>query len=99
MWARKCLTRTLDSLLLICNLYLQYFFRDSNPVLISKPKELTGMTLEDRLVSYDWKNQFDEFQSATTSGSFKAICRDVKNRIIPVCEHIQSFKKLIIYIF
>lgn len=56
----------------------------SNPVLIASPPELAGMTLESRLVSYDWKNQFDSFQQVTRSGSFKAICWDAKNAMIPV---------------
>lgn len=56
----------------------------SNPVLIASPPELAGMTLESRLVSYDWKNQFNSFQQVTRRGSFKAICWDAKNVLIPV---------------
>lgn len=58
--------------------------RGSNPVLIALPAEMAGMTLESRLVSYDWKNQFDSFQQVTRQGSFKAICWDAKNTLIPV---------------
>ncbi|KAJ6646317.1 MOXD1 like 2 [Pseudolycoriella hygida] len=56
----------------------------SNPVLIASPPELAGMTLESRLVTYDWKNQFKSFQQVTRRGSFKAICWDAKNILIPV---------------
>lgn len=42
------------------------------------------MTLESRLVTYDWKNQFDAFQQVTQHGSFKAICWDAKNTLMPV---------------
>lgn len=56
----------------------------SNPVLIASPAEMAGMTLESRLVTYDWKNQFDSFQQVTRQGSFKAICWDAKNTLIPV---------------
>ncbi|XP_036325473.1 MOXD1 homolog 2 isoform X2 [Rhagoletis pomonella] len=56
---------------------------DSNPVLISLPPELAGMTLEARLISYDWQNHFDEFQVATRSGSFKPLCWGAKNHVIP----------------
>lgn len=68
--------------------------RGSNPVLIASPPELAGMTLESRLVTYDWKNQFDSFQQVTRRGSFKAICWDAKNAILDVsCFHV------ILYIF
>lgn len=65
----------------------------SNPVLIASPPELAGMTLESRLVTYDWKNQFDSFQQVTRRGSFKAICWDAKNILIPVSHYclIQFF--------
>lgn len=56
----------------------------SNPVLIASPAELAGMTLESRLVTYDWRNQFEEFQQVTEHGNFKAICWDAKNSMMPV---------------
>lgn len=56
----------------------------SNPVLIALPPELAGMSLEMRLVTYDWRNQFDAFQQVTQHGSFKAICWDAKNALMPV---------------
>lgn len=58
--------------------------RGSNPVLIVSPPELAGMTLESRLVSYDWENQFDVFQKVTRNGSFRPICTDAKNNLVPV---------------
>ncbi|XP_039963293.1 MOXD1 homolog 2 [Bactrocera tryoni] len=64
---------------------------DSNPVLISSPPELAGMTLEARLISYDWQNQFDEFQEATRSGSFKPLCWGAKNHVIPGSEYLEGY--------
>lgn len=61
--------------------------RGSNPVLIVSPPELAGMTLESRLVSYDWENQFDVFQKVTRNGSFRPICTDAKNNLVPVSIH------------
>lgn len=67
------------------NLYFVLFaYRDSQPVLIASPPELAGMTLESRLVSYDWDNQFVSFQRVTRSGSFQAVCKDAKNIVLPV---------------
>lgn len=60
------------------------YFRNSNPVVISAPSHLAGMTLETRLLSYDWDNQFQEFQDATLRGSFKPICRNAHNQVIAV---------------
>lgn len=59
------------------------------------PEELAGMTLESRLISYDWKNQFDSFQKVTQSGTFKTICWDAKNIPIPV----SHFLIIIVYFF
>lgn len=53
-------------------------------MLIVSPPELAGMTLESRLVSYDWDNQFDVFQKVTRNGSFRPICTDAKNNLVPV---------------
>lgn len=63
--------------------------RGSNPVRIAAPPELAGMTLESRLVSYDWDNQFHNFQEATMKGSFKPLCRTAQSTILPV-SHIFS---------
>ena len=48
--------------------------RGSSPVSIKSPPELANMTLESRLVTYDWENQFRSFQEATRKGSFKPLC-------------------------
>ncbi|XP_067643544.1 MOXD1 homolog 2 isoform X2 [Eurosta solidaginis] len=64
---------------------------DSNPVLISSPQELAGMTLEDRLISYDWQNQFDKFQEATRDGSFKPLCWGANNHVIPGSEYLEGY--------
>ena len=58
--------------------------RESNPVLIASPIELAGMTLESRLVSYDWENQFESFQKVTRTGSFRPICLDARNNELAV---------------
>lgn len=60
------------------------FCRGSNPVLIALPPELAGMSLESRLISYNWKQNFNSFQQVTRNGSFKAICWDARNVVIPV---------------
>lgn len=80
-------TRYLDSHLysnfLVCFGYI-WNCRDSNPVLILKPAELAGMSLENRLTSYDWQSQFDVFQRVTRNGSFRPICLDAKNNMLAV---------------
>ncbi|XP_059622696.1 MOXD1 homolog 2 [Phlebotomus argentipes] len=63
---------------------------NSNPVLILLPAELAGMTLESRLVTYDWANQFDSFQRITRRGSFKPLCWGAKNTLIPGTEYIEA---------
>lgn len=42
------------------------------------------MTLEARLLSYDWENQFNTFQEATLFGTFKSVCSGAQNKILPV---------------
>lgn len=42
------------------------------------------MTLEARLVSYDWDNQFHSFQEATMKGSFKPLCWTAQSTLLPV---------------
>ncbi|KAG7212297.1 hypothetical protein KM043_012624 [Ampulex compressa] len=49
-------------------------YRGSSPVRIQEPQELAGMTLEERLVSYDWETSFQSFQEATRRGTFKPLC-------------------------
>jgi hypothetical protein len=43
-------------------------------VKIKSPLEIANTTLENRLLSYDWKNNFQHFQQATHAGSFKPLC-------------------------
>nr|XP_036678021.1 MOXD1 homolog 2-like [Drosophila suzukii] len=49
------------------------------------------MTLEARLISYDWENQFGEFQEATRKGSFKPICWGAKNHVVPGSEFLEGY--------
>uniref|UniRef100_A0A1I8P9N5 DOMON domain-containing protein n=1 Tax=Stomoxys calcitrans TaxID=35570 RepID=A0A1I8P9N5_STOCA len=65
----------------------------SNPVVIASPPELAGMTLETRLLSYDWEHQFDKFQEATLRGSFKPICSGAHNEHLPISEHLIGYNK------
>ncbi|XP_050098172.1 MOXD1 homolog 2-like [Anopheles aquasalis] len=58
----------------------------TNPVVIASPAELAGMTLERRLTSYDWENQFESFQDATRKGSFKPLCWTPTNTMLPGIE-------------
>lgn len=51
---------------------------------ISAPPELAGMTLEERLVTYDWENQFHSFQEATRKGSFRPLCWTAHSTLLPV---------------
>lgn len=66
----------------------------SNPVKIAAPPELAGMTLETRLVSYDWDNQFRSFQEATMRGSFKPICWTSQMTLLPVSDFKLLFHSL-----
>ncbi|EFA04095.2 MOXD1 homolog 2 [Tribolium castaneum] len=65
------------------SLGIQELSPGSNPVRIAAPPELAGMTLESRLVSYDWDNHFHNFQEATMKGSFKPLCRTAQSTILP----------------
>ncbi|KAJ9595615.1 hypothetical protein L9F63_013191, partial [Diploptera punctata] len=55
----------------------------SSPVRIKSPPELADMTLENRLVTYDWENNFRSFQEATHNGSFKPLCWMKKPTLLP----------------
>ncbi|XP_023029153.2 DBH like monooxygenase olf413 [Leptinotarsa decemlineata] len=65
------------------SLGIQELSPGSNPIRITAPPELAGMTLESRLVSYDWDRQFQVFQDATMKGSFKPICWTAQSTILP----------------
>ncbi|XP_075163902.1 DBH like monooxygenase olf413 [Haematobia irritans] len=73
------------------SLGIEQLATDSNPVLISAPPELAGMTLETRLLSYDWENHFTEFQEATRRGSFKPLCWGARNHVVPGTEYLEGF--------
>ncbi|XP_037935684.1 MOXD1 homolog 2-like [Teleopsis dalmanni] len=73
------------------SLGIEQLATSSNPVVISLPPELAGMTLENRLLSYDWENQFDRFQEATLSGSFKPICWGARNEIVPMSDQLIGY--------
>jgi len=66
------------------NRYVTFHDRGSNPVLIKSPPELADMTLEKRLVTYDWENHFKSFQEATRKGSFKPLCWIKKPTLLQV---------------
>jgi hypothetical protein len=53
-------------------------------VTIKSPPELADMTLESRLVTYDWVNHFKGFEEATRKGSFKPLCWMKKPKLLPV---------------
>ncbi|XP_052873199.1 MOXD1 homolog 2-like [Anopheles cruzii] len=63
----------------------------SNPVRIASPPELSGMTLETRLISYDWRNNFRSFQYVTRRGSFKPLCWSARNQPMPGTENLEGF--------
>ncbi|XP_017756157.1 PREDICTED: MOXD1 homolog 2-like [Eufriesea mexicana] len=56
------------------SLGIQKLMQGHSPVKIQEPPELSGMTLEDRLLSYDWKTGFQSFQEVTRGGTFKPLC-------------------------
>ncbi|XP_026481393.1 MOXD1 homolog 2-like [Ctenocephalides felis] len=72
------------------SLGIQELHSGSNPIRIARPPELAGMTLESRLVSYDWENQLDSFQEATRRGSFKPLCWTSKPSLLPGTENLES---------
>ncbi|KAF5282737.1 hypothetical protein FQR65_LT02734 [Abscondita terminalis] len=72
------------------SLGIQELSPGSNPVRISAPPELAGMTLESRLVSYDWENQFQSFQEATKKGSFKPLCWTAQSTLLPGTDVLEA---------
>ncbi|CAG0885313.1 unnamed protein product [Darwinula stevensoni] len=56
------------------SLGIQELVPGSNPIKIKSPGSLSGVTLEERLVSYDWKHDFPKFQNITLKGSFQPMC-------------------------
>lgn len=41
---------------------------------IQEPPDLFGITLENRLLFYDWEKKFQSFQEVTRGGTFKPLC-------------------------
>lgn len=56
-------------------------FRNYSPVTIEEPPNLKGMTLEERLLSYDWKTNFARFQEITHTGTIKPLCGSSKGAL------------------
>ncbi|XP_023701917.1 MOXD1 homolog 2 [Cryptotermes secundus] len=73
------------------SLGIQELWPDSSPVTIKSPPELADMTLESRLVTYDWENHFRSFQEATRKGSFKPLCWMKKPTLLPGTENLEAF--------
>lgn len=55
----------------------------SQPVLIAAPVPLAGMTLESRLLGYDWASGFEAFQRVMRGGSFVAMCTNARHKSVP----------------
>lgn len=64
-------------------------------MVISLPAELKGMTFEERLLTYDWENQFKAFQDITLKGAFKAVCQ-IDNSMPKVINYIDYFANYIL---
>ncbi|XP_069693146.1 MOXD1 homolog 2-like [Periplaneta americana] len=73
------------------SLGIQELWPGSSPVRIKSPPELADMTLESRLVTYDWENHFRSFQEATHKGSFKPLCWMKKPTFVPGTEDLEAF--------
>ncbi|XP_053994573.1 MOXD1 homolog 2 isoform X1 [Hylaeus volcanicus] len=70
---------SLPSLLTVLkSLGIQKLKQGSTPVEIEEPSNLAGMTLEDRLVSYNWNTNFQSFQKVTREGTLKPLCSTIK---------------------
>lgn len=48
------------------------------------------MTLEERLVSYDWETSFQSFQEVTRRGTFKPLCWSNQGSLLPGTEQLES---------
>ncbi|XP_058126018.1 MOXD1 homolog 2-like [Anopheles ziemanni] len=63
----------------------------TNPIRISSPPEIAGMTLEERLVTYDWRVNFNAFQNVIRKGAFKPLCWSARNTPIPGTDNIDAY--------
>ncbi|CAL4069816.1 unnamed protein product, partial [Meganyctiphanes norvegica] len=70
------------------SLGIQELSRKSQPIKISRPTELAGKTLEWRLLNYNWKDQFQYFQEATSTGTFNPMCWRRGHTLIPDIEKL-----------
>ena len=57
--------------------------RSSDPIQIAEPVSLRGMTLEERLLTFDWKSDYSAFERAYTAGPVKATCQIDHEDIAP----------------
>ncbi|XP_063980293.1 MOXD1 homolog 2 [Diachasmimorpha longicaudata] len=65
------------------SLGIQKLKQGATPVIIEAPAELAGMTLEERLMRYNWETSFQSFQEATHRGTFKPLCWNRKGELLP----------------
>ncbi|XP_043278026.1 MOXD1 homolog 2 [Venturia canescens] len=65
------------------SLGIQKLSQGMAPVIIEEPPELAGMTLEERLTSYNWQESFQSFREATHRGTFKPLCSSTKGELLP----------------
>ncbi|XP_058831932.1 MOXD1 homolog 2-like [Topomyia yanbarensis] len=63
----------------------------ANPIRIASPPEIAGMTLEERLLSYDWRVNFNAFQYVIRKGAFKPLCWSARNTPIPGTDNIDAY--------
>ncbi|CAL4103861.1 unnamed protein product [Meganyctiphanes norvegica] len=59
---------------------------NTEPVKISSPEELSGKTLEWRIINYNWKTQFQYFQKTISNGNFSPTCQAKGYKIVPGLE-------------
>lgn len=72
------------------SLGIQELMPNSSPVKIKLPEELRDMTLETRLITYDWEKHFGSFQEATRKGSFKPLCWAKRPALLPGTEETEA---------
>ncbi|XP_011297575.1 MOXD1 homolog 2 [Fopius arisanus] len=65
------------------SLGIQKLKQGATPVIIEAPADLAGMTLEERLMRYNWETSFQSFQEATHRGTFKPLCWNRKGELLP----------------
>ncbi|KAK3927482.1 MOXD1-like protein 2 [Frankliniella fusca] len=74
----------------MCDPAVSCLSRNSSPVKIKLPEELRDMTLETRLITYDWEKHFGSFQEATRKGSFKPLCWAKRPALLPGTEETEA---------